>query len=62
MLLKALIDELVWHFDVSSSHLGTEEGFGGSAVRRLKWVGELSLKRRKTVLFISATNLENRED
>ena len=56
---KALVDEIVWHFDVSSSHLGTEERFGCSPI---KMVGKLDLKRCETVLFLSATNVENRED
>jgi len=35
--LRALIDEVVWHLDVGSSHPGAEKGSKGSAVRRLKW-------------------------
>jgi len=35
--LRVLIDEIVWHLDVGSSHPEAEEGFKGSAVRRLKW-------------------------
>jgi len=35
--LRVLIDETVWHLDVGSSHPEAEEGFKGSAVRRLKW-------------------------
>jgi len=35
--LRELIDGIVWHLDVGSSHPGAEEGSKGSAVRRLKW-------------------------
>jgi len=33
----ALIDGVVWHLNVDSSHLGVEEGPKGSVVRRFKW-------------------------
>jgi len=36
-LSRALIDRGVWHLDVGSSHPEAEEGFKGSAVRRVKW-------------------------
>jgi len=35
--LRVLIDGVVWHLDVGSSHPEAAEGFKGSAVRRLKW-------------------------
>ena len=35
--MRALIDGVVWHLDVGSSHPGAGEGPKGSAVRRLKW-------------------------
>jgi hypothetical protein len=35
--LRVLIDEIVWHLDVGSSHPGVENDSKGSAVRRLKW-------------------------
>jgi hypothetical protein len=35
-LLRVLIDRVVWHLDVGSSHPGAEAGSKGSAVRRLK--------------------------
>ena len=34
---RALIDGVVWHLDVDSSHPGVEEGPKGSVVRRFKW-------------------------
>ena len=34
---RAHIDGGVWHLDVGSSHPEAEDGFKGSAVRRLKW-------------------------
>jgi len=34
---RVLIDGIVWHLDVDSSHPGGEEVPKGSAVRRLKW-------------------------
>ena len=34
---RALIDGIVWHLDVGSSHPGAEEGSKGTAVRRLRW-------------------------
>jgi len=36
-LPRALIDGVVWHLDVDSSHPGVEEGPKGSVVRRWKW-------------------------
>ena len=35
--LRVHIDETVWHLDVGSSYPEAEDGFKGSAVRRLKW-------------------------
>jgi len=35
--LRDLIDGVVWHLDVVSSHPGAEAGSKGSVVRRLKW-------------------------
>ncbi|MCD7466727.1 hypothetical protein HAX54_003721 [Datura stramonium] len=40
--LRALIDGVVWHLDVDSSHPGVEEGPKGSVVRRFKCAGQLS--------------------
>ena len=35
--MRVLINKLVWHLDVGSSHPGAGEGPKGPAVRRLKW-------------------------
>jgi len=46
---KVHIGRKDWHLDVGSSHPGTEYGTKGFAVRKLKAVRELGLKRCETV-------------
>ncbi len=46
---KVLIGRRDWHLDVGSSHPSAEHGWKGFAVRRLKAVRELGLKRCETV-------------
>jgi len=46
---KVLIEHIDWHLDVGSSHPSAEYGRKGFAVRKLKAVRELGLKRCETV-------------
>ena len=46
---KVLIGRKDWHLDVGSSHPSAEYGWKGFAVRKLKAVRELGLKRCETV-------------
>jgi hypothetical protein len=46
---KVLIGRKDWHLDVGSSHPSAEYGRKGFAVRELKAVRELGLKRCETV-------------
>jgi len=46
---------VVWHLDVGLLRPKTKGGFKGSAVRRLKVVHELGLKRCETVWTLSPT-------
>ncbi|KAL0299853.1 UNVERIFIED_CONTAM: Retrovirus-related Pol polyprotein from transposon [Sesamum calycinum] len=59
MTPRALIDGVVWHLDVDSSHPGVEEGPKGSVVRRFKCAGQLSwygrtAAQREILLYTSS--------
>ena len=61
--MRVLIDGIVWHLDVVSSHPGAEEGPKGSAVRRLKryvkWVQNVVRQFGFYLLFSKRSRVSN---